>query len=192
MIDALISVADRLIQLKEFQTVQLRLLFDRLIEPIFNDLSNVHQDYLKMFEDIYDSLPYSWEIGSTDYNSRVALCVKQLKKKRLEFEPIRVKVLAVTDELKRQVKNPGVIEFVESAINYFPKGEVFDPSSNMKYSAYTSSSSKLIGEFYLHIEKQTAENLRECVDCTLKHHRDKWKIVSEEFARLKILVVTSG
>jgi hypothetical protein len=57
MIDALISIIDRLIQLTEYRGKRRRRLFEDVIEPIFNDLLLIHRDYIEMFQTTWRMLP---------------------------------------------------------------------------------------------------------------------------------------
>ena len=57
MISILISILDRLIQLKEYRNRRLQELFTALLEPTFNDLLQVHRDYLEVYEKIRRGLP---------------------------------------------------------------------------------------------------------------------------------------
>lgn len=57
IVSSLISILDRLIQLKEYRDRRLQELFTALLEPTFNDLLQVHRDYLEVYEKIRQGLP---------------------------------------------------------------------------------------------------------------------------------------
>ena len=57
IVSSLISILDRLIQLKEYRDRRLQELFTGLLEPTFNDLLQVHRDYLEVYEKIRRGLP---------------------------------------------------------------------------------------------------------------------------------------
>jgi hypothetical protein len=57
IVSSLISILDRLIQLKDYRDRRLQELFTGLLEPTFNDLLQVHRDYLEVYEKIRRGLP---------------------------------------------------------------------------------------------------------------------------------------
>ena len=59
MINALLSIIDRLIQLRKYRMERIEKAFKELFEPLFNDLLIIHGDYIKMFRETNDLLPWS-------------------------------------------------------------------------------------------------------------------------------------
>jgi hypothetical protein len=57
MIDALVSIADRLIQLKTYRDTRLKELHASLLEPLFDDLLLIHNDYMQLFDRTEQMLP---------------------------------------------------------------------------------------------------------------------------------------
>lgn len=57
MIDALISIADRLIQLKTYGDSRLKELHASLLQPLFNELLLIHNDYMQLFDKTEKMLP---------------------------------------------------------------------------------------------------------------------------------------
>jgi hypothetical protein len=112
------KITDRLIELVKYREEKSRRIFDKLIEPIFNDLLLIHKDYLEMFEQVLRMLP-----DKDDGRKKVEKSLKRaqayLEEKRRTFEPIRVKLRAMVRELpKRPEKDNKKEAFVRSVADY--------------------------------------------------------------------------
>lgn len=57
LIDALVSIIDRLIQLKTYRDTRLQEVYQSLLEPLFDDLLLIHRDYIQLFETTRRMLP---------------------------------------------------------------------------------------------------------------------------------------
>ncbi|MDM0117648.1 hypothetical protein QTI66_36705 [Variovorax sp. J22R133] len=57
MIEALVRVADRLIQLREYQDRRAKDLHKEVLKPAYDELLQVHKDYLRMFQQVEQMLP---------------------------------------------------------------------------------------------------------------------------------------
>jgi hypothetical protein len=57
VVNDLLSIIDRLIQLTEYRHRRFRLLFESLLEPAFAELLLVHGDYIRMFGETRRLLP---------------------------------------------------------------------------------------------------------------------------------------
>ncbi|NJM74905.1 MAG: hypothetical protein HC852_02940 [Acaryochloridaceae cyanobacterium RU_4_10] len=122
MIQMLMSIIDRLIQLKKYRSERLKLIFSTILEPIFNDLSVIHIDYIEMFTNVEKATPFLWESRLADYEDKIKSSIKYLEDKRIEFEPVRSKIRIMADELKDLEINPEADNFIKSIIRYFPDG----------------------------------------------------------------------
>jgi hypothetical protein len=91
MVKALLDIIDRLIQLKRIKEKRRRNLLEQVLEPLFNDLMIVHQDYIAMFEEVLHRLPTYGSVYPRDMRTDSKIRVKEvfeyLRLKRIEFEP---------------------------------------------------------------------------------------------------------
>lgn len=89
MIDIVIKLIDRLIQLRGYQSKRLRQVFDEVVEPTYRDLELVHADYLKIFEDIRSELVAANSLEREELLVNLKQVGEDLRRRRLELEPVR-------------------------------------------------------------------------------------------------------
>ena len=138
MLSAFLSIIDRLIKLKEYRDQRVQKVFDKVLEPIFNDLLLVHRDYIQMFVKVQGLLP-ARNYAPQKFNSSLREAADYLRQRRIEFEPARVQLRAMIREIKgtsfgkRNVSfGAQADEFIDSVVLYFQgnKGVVFTPRTN--------------------------------------------------------------
>jgi hypothetical protein len=93
MLAGLGKITDRLIELVKYREEKSRRIFDKLIEPIFNDLLLIHKDYLEMFERVRTILPNKKD-GRKKTQKSLMRTYGYLEEKRRAFEPLREKFRA--------------------------------------------------------------------------------------------------
>jgi hypothetical protein len=94
MIDGLVKITDRLIELVKYREEKCRRVFEKLIEPIFTDLLLIHKNYLEMFETVRSLLPHKKD-SKQKRNKKLRRAFDFLSQKRVEFEPTRDKIRAI-------------------------------------------------------------------------------------------------
>lgn len=178
MLEALLKIIDRLIELKRGRILGRKEIFDRVIEPTFNELVLVHGDYIKMFEDlrVYTA---SWSGLASELTGRAEKAKSELRSRRSEFEPIRQKIRAFATGLASSQLPNEEKGFVDAVIRYFPSGEPSLPQS---------SATTVLG--YLDQDLKP-EDLDTLVSKTIQRHRNAWSDVTTAFAKLKIAVASA-
>jgi hypothetical protein len=112
------KITDRLIELAKYREEKSRRIFDKLIEPIFNDLLLVHKDYLEMFEEVRTMLPDSKD-GRKKTHRKLSQAYDYLEKQRRAFEPVREKLRATVRALPAKPEKDNKKEaFIRSIADY--------------------------------------------------------------------------
>jgi hypothetical protein len=175
VIEALLKIIDRLIQIKKGRIQGRKQMFDMVLQPTFDDLLSVHGDYIKMFQQL--------EVFTGDQRrsvllKRVAKAKQQLRKNRLDFEPVRENIRVIAKQLAMRKLPNEETEFVKAVLQYFPSGEPLLPHS---------SASTLL-EF---LEQDlTGSAIDMLVLRTIESHKRRWSDVCTAFASLRIAVAS--
>jgi hypothetical protein len=112
------KITDRLMELVKYREEKSRRIFDKLIEPIFNDLLLIHKDYLEMFEEVRKMLPDD-KGGRKKTEKKLTRAYEYLESQRRAFEPTREKLRATVRELPKKVEKDNKKEaFVRSIADY--------------------------------------------------------------------------
>lgn len=190
MIELILKLIDRIIDLKKYRDERFRKTFDDILDPLFKDLEAVHGNYIRMFEGVDAQLAAIPDLESRPGRIRLREIAESLRQQRLEFEPVRVKLAAMNHELGQliygtdpKLDNPSVKEFVASVLRYLPRGNV---------SGRTTRASALVralqGALAITPEQidEEGEDLRELVSSTVEECRENWHSVAAAHATLKL------
>ena len=187
MITEFISLIDRLIQLIEYRNRRYRLLFDDFLQPAFDELLLVHKDYIQMFEKTYRLLPSGVpsKMGAAEFISQLKQPAEYLQERRIEFEPVREKLLALGKSMRRQTLEPDVKEFIDALVSYFYQWLPNSGSASTELLAAIEGAIKRgkTSEKELEDEWHFIENY---IRNLIEKQRAHWSLVCEAFAPLKV------
>ena len=123
MIDTLLKLLDRLIQLvKRRKEVEERT-FELLIKPMYTDLETIHKDYLLMLEKCEVDLK----------ENKLKDIAKRLRTERLELEPLRFSISSFAASYLKNPKLSHYTFFFLGVSNYFSVPLAGCPISYIKY-----------------------------------------------------------
>ena len=188
MIDGLVQVLDRMMQLLTVRSKRRRRLFEAVWEPTFTQLRAVHGDYLGMFEACSSQLAELEEAKPGDAVPRLERITRELRSRRLEFEPARRQLLALIDHSQRLDLDREAAAFVEAVLWYFPTGT--------NRSLPTSASETLgrlqgliesvdLGSNADRLEHGSLRDLADYVHGAIRHQRTAWDHVCDTYAQLQ-------
>ena len=181
MIEAIIKVIDRLIQLRSIKDTRDRIVFDKIIEPSFNELLIIHSDYIRLFTEdrgMFDSYQDDVECG-------IKKLIAYLESRRIELEPVRVRLSKLAEKLENDNIKPEFKSYIATVRSYF----VFDPK--LFPDLGKSLSSQLIDRLkqYQQIPRTPLPGeVDHMLGLRIRHTRTKWAEVCEEFAHAKIAI----
>lgn len=217
MLNGLLSILDRLIKIKEYRDQRLRRIHDELLEPAFNDLLLIHRDYIQMFESVREMLPKGRNVDKSDFDLKVKCAAEYLRQKRIEFEPVRIKLRLMMSRLggdlyvfgpprlfgypkgKRKI-NLGreANAFIDAVVRYFPNGTVFNfipPSGSSRLLELLKAIDYWNDSEITNLEEEWpsivgSEIILELISATVEQQRSDWSKVCEAYAALKISIAT--
>jgi hypothetical protein len=110
MIDALVKVCEKLVELLKHRSELKEKAFSKQIEPLFSSMKDVHDDYLQLFSECRRELATA---------TKLADIVERLIKTRLENEGLRQSILAMCSVLDAQRKPDVFRDFFAEVQRYF-------------------------------------------------------------------------
>ncbi|RKI50936.1 hypothetical protein D7X55_35115 [Corallococcus sp. AB049A] len=198
MIDLLLKLIDRLIQLKQYKTQRLERVFRSIIEPTYKELAEIHRDYLQMFEELGRQLPSPLEMNDEAGKRQLLRTAEQLRQRRILFEPVREKVSALKRELFGTVANPRTLGFsaeiddaVRAMLDYLPDGVPSDGEGSRATALYMAIRESAVAISLPQVNAHGA-TLPDVVAFTVNDCRQKWDVVCEKFVRLQVMVGTAA
>jgi hypothetical protein len=144
-VEPIISVIHLLIEQLRGARKARRAMFDRVFEPVFNQLLAVHGDFIKTCVSTKLLLPGfspdgSWKApgsegesaeGSVEFVQRIDAAKDEIARKRLDFQPVRAEIIALAKELDRQKLPDEERHFIPALIEYFPSVDTDSPNAGI-------------------------------------------------------------
>ena len=176
--DSLLSIVDRLIELAQVRSKQRASVFNRSVQPTFDDLLAVHNDYITTLEHAEGLLSKAISDDGKVRAKRLAEAGAYLSEKRLALEPARQKLIALARIIESE--KTGVSAEIQAFLHSV--GQYLCLGADVQARPSTAATSILD-----HIQSNPARSLdyiREVLDAL----RMNWAKVCEAFMRLKIQV----
>jgi hypothetical protein len=195
VLDLLLKLIDRLIQLRSYQAERLQKTFDDILGPTFEDLLEVHRDYVKMFEHVRGELPDPSEIDTPAGRQKLKEVAEALRRRRLEFEPVRTELNGLIREIQgsrygaqRNLFSGEAQEFLDAVIAYFPEGYLKGTRDASRATALYAAIRSGADSITTAQIQRDGSTLPELVDDTITDCRQRWSVVCEKFAALRLAV----
>lgn len=139
MIGTFLNLIDKVLQLLRLRDSRKDKRFNKIWQPVFEDLRKIHTDYLEILETCSNALN---EIASSPEGEETRRQVKDvisiLRKARLKFEPVRRQLLAIINETQKFGFDDTEEKYLSSLTHYFPS------MSNRKLSTAASETLTLL------------------------------------------------
>jgi hypothetical protein len=180
MIDILLKILDRLIQLVKLRKERKEKIFKELVLPIFDDLLLVQRDYIKMFEKASDDILNGIELTKI---------IRNLEYDRLKFEPVRTKLYFLANEFLGSEISSDIDYFIDSVIKYFPVGDIEWPSLCKQSMRDFSWATSLILELKFHFIALPEDDKQRCISRFITYQRQRWEMVCDAFAKCKKSII---
>lgn len=176
MIDILISIVDRLWALFNARNEKKELVFRNHIEPIFQDMATIHNDYSWGINEIRELL-------EEQPISRKQL-IQEIRKRKAQLQPLRIKVNSFAESLQeafRDRTDDPILDFLDSCIYYFYAG-VSDESASTAWSQVL----RVVAFEKDFSSKESLDNIIDMLDRLLQAIDEHWKDITDKFALAKL------
>ena len=210
MIDLLLKLLENLGKLAEYRAAKKKRVFKEMAEPMFNELLEVHKNYMLIFAEARSAAELN--------PSKPSAAIQYLEKKRKEFEPVRVKIAAIAETLFQRPIGSPTDNFLHAVFRYFPVGDIYKEGGTVSTTLLRILKTRFArrgpkkgakdGDTYLHslmmapyapseAERKVAfarvpESPAEIIDAFIALQQAKWKGVCDAFAKLKAADLETG
>ncbi|GAA2863524.1 hypothetical protein GCM10010517_22590 [Streptosporangium fragile] len=154
-----------------------------VLERLLSDLEAVHRDYLVMFETLLERTPDAWEEGTPHYTESVREVAALLRRLRLEYEPVRVRVHAAAKAYGDALTAVPQRTFIGAVLAYFPTGELRGDEADGRW---RTSGTTVLDHLYRSLDGELGQELGALIRSTLAFHRQRWSEVCDSYAALQI------
>jgi hypothetical protein len=184
---------DHVIKLVDYRESKANQRFCQLLEPTFNDLVLIHNDYLIMFSKVRSMLPTADEntsLKSEEVNQAIEAAT-WLSENRLRLVTLRDKMRTVSSEAAKTSLPKEENDLVVAMVDYFSELSLLSgnstPSNALKrHLEEFTKEAKLPDPDEEDLVKR-ARGIRQMIDCILSHQEHHWKNILNKFAKLKIV-----
>ena len=161
MLELFLKLIDRLIELTRVQGRREAKTFEALVEPVFADLTTVHQTYLDAFTKCLALLERP--------ESTTGEAARELLSEATRCEASRRRIVVLGKELSTHCDQAPMREFFDSVCAYFSR-------SGVKFTTHFSEAIALT-------EHASKPVVVEAVNVALTHIRTHWEAVCRTYAR---------
>ena len=194
VLKSLVDVTDRIITWVDYRNSKANQRFAQLLEPIFNDLLVIHNDYLVMFNKVLSMLPAAEEetrLTPKEVDQAIE-AASWLAENRLKFVTLREKMRAVANAATQVSLPKHENDFVAAMADYFSELSLFSgnstPSNRLKEGleqfVKEAKSADASQELLIHF----ARKIRWSIERILSEQDRHWKNIRNKFAALKVAV----
>jgi hypothetical protein len=130
------------------------------------------------------------EAGSSEYISQLKKPAEYLRQKRIEFEPVRRKLLALGTSMHREDLEPDVENFINALLSYFYQWLPEPGSASLDLLAVIEDSIEK-GKTSTEELEEDWHSIDSYVSRLIERQRERWSHVCEAYAPLKVRAATS-
>lgn len=187
MIDTLVKLLEKSIEFLKLRKDAEKRAFDLLVNPIFNGLKAVHEDYLQLFQSCHRNLKEGTEL---------TVIATQLMSERLEQEALRRSLLAFVDTYRENSRLKSYSDFFRAVSAYLRDTRLSgrDTRSNMllcEMEHWAREERKRKFQPDDHDGEKPREMLASITDKFLTDIREAWKNVAREYAAITAKTITT-
>lgn len=189
MLDALVKLIDRVIQLKDFRVLRQRRIFEELYEPTYAEMVTIHKDYSMMSARIIEILRTVDTLAKGQRETEVLAALEEaltyVRSARIEQDAIRVKLRELNTRFRSTNQGGKERRFWAELDLYFNVPQLWNKvASSFSYSLQLL----LEGDLHKFQESQGEEKLRAVklfVDQADRDLKLQWTQLSAAYADLK-------
>lgn len=159
-------------------------LFREVIEPAFEDLRDVHRDYVNMFQQMQRRIPERRE--HPQYASRVRVAAEQLRDMRMKGAPVRVELRKLAEHLQSKQLSVQARDFAEALLDYFPDGSLREPRQERDAGWWKTASASLLDQMDEDLSSVKEHDLAGLVHDTIAALEAGWAKACGAFQSLRM------
>ena len=180
MLDSALKVINKLIQLLQIRELRRKERFDKFVQPLFSDLSTIHDNYQKFLGNVV--------IRLKNNPKSIVKIVNSLRKHREDYSHLRHTTRIISKEFAKKFEDDPISEFIFAVSNYFPDGDLkTDPSASTQILELFSGWDG--GRELMNQHGETVKDPIQYFISTIETHlmlqNYNWKTVCERYAKLK-------
>lgn len=178
-LDDIIAIIDKLIAIKNIKNENIKTIFEKILEPVFIDLTKVHQNYLELFNETKQDLE--------NKNISIHEIETRLRKRRKEYYPVRVKIRSLINNLLYLKDYQETKGFIQTLIFYFPDYPI-NKEIDTPMAVVVSWFQEPPESDFMELDENKRTFLIKQISNVIMRFEKSWSHVCDEYAKLKILV----
>ena len=182
----ILRILGRFMDITRWRETKISLRFEKVLQPSYFELEQIHNDYLAIFEKANQILaPGRTPLSvlqitfSRKAHPSVYECVEYMKEKRRELESVRVRLREIDENFNLSGLKKEEKEFIQHIIQYFSK------ASQAALPSVPVASTPMSTVLGLPIRQDSSIFLTRAINRILESIREEWKNVSASFNRLR-------